>query len=103
MVRADCSFVPLPSSTSVVRFRSALDAVLHGFGGYFDCQLYDQVSFSIHPATHSEGMFSWFPMYIPLRAPGAVAAGSVIEAHFWRKSQGSKVCREGGRRDEDGN
>lgn len=42
-------------------------AVVHGFGGYFECNLYDDVSISINPPTASEGMFSWFPCYFPLQ------------------------------------
>ena len=44
-----------------------MDSVLHGFGGYFECTLYKDIMISINPATHSKGMFSWFPIFFPLR------------------------------------
>ncbi len=52
---------------AAVDFIAAQDAVLHGIAGYFESQLFDDVLMSIHPATHSEGMFSWFPIYFPIR------------------------------------
>ncbi|EEC19676.1 Shk1 kinase-binding protein (Skb1), putative, partial [Ixodes scapularis] len=41
--------------------------VLHGFAGYFDCVLYKDISLSIYPNSHSPGMFSWFPIYFPIK------------------------------------
>lgn len=43
------------------------DNVVHGFGGYFDCQLYGNEMISIVPSTHSPGMISWFPVFIPIK------------------------------------
>lgn len=43
------------------------DNVIHGFGGYFDCSLYGQENISIVPRTHSVGMISWFPVFIPIK------------------------------------
>ncbi|XP_063367944.1 protein arginine N-methyltransferase 5 [Cydia amplana] len=60
------------------------DNVMHGFGGYFDCQLFGEEEISIVPATHSNGMISWFPVFIPIKSPLRVSAGSVITARFWR-------------------
>ncbi|KAL6062042.1 Protein arginine N-methyltransferase 5, variant 2 [Balamuthia mandrillaris] len=42
-------------------------STLHGFAGYFDAQLFEDVHISINPDTFSEGMFSWFPLFFPLR------------------------------------
>ncbi|KAJ1549945.1 Protein arginine N-methyltransferase 5, partial [Cladochytrium tenue] len=50
-----------------VAFSSALDSLMHGIAGYFDAVLYKDVTLSIHPATHSPGMFSWFPIFFPLK------------------------------------
>lgn len=50
-------------------------AVCHGFAGYFDAQLYKDVHLSIHPPTHTPNMFSWFPIYFPLRTPFYVPQG----------------------------
>lgn len=51
--------------------------MVHGLAGYFDATLFGDVHISILPATHSPGMFSWFPIWFPLRTPVAVAAGAV--------------------------
>ena len=47
----------------------------HGFAGYFDAQLYEEVHLSIHPPTPTPNMFSWFPIYFPLRTPFYVPQG----------------------------
>jgi type II protein arginine methyltransferase len=51
--------------------------VCHGFAGYFDAQLYGDVTLSIHPPTHTSDMFSWFPIFFPLQTPVHLAAGEV--------------------------
>lgn len=43
------------------------DNVMHGFGGYFDCTLFGNEMISIVPSTHSPGMISWFPVFIPIK------------------------------------
>lgn len=75
-------------------FDIALDATIHGFAGYFHCTLYKDVFISIVPATHSPGMFSWFPMYFPLKEPQFITAGSRIRVHFWRINNGKNVWYE---------
>ncbi|RZF45255.1 hypothetical protein LSTR_LSTR015088 [Laodelphax striatellus] len=42
-------------------------SILHGFSGYFSTVLYKDTTLSIHPDTHSPGMFSWFPIYFPIK------------------------------------
>jgi protein arginine N-methyltransferase 5 len=54
-------------------------AVCHGFAGYFDAQLYEEVHLSIHPPTHTSNMFSWFPIYFPLRTPFYVPQGEHMQ------------------------
>jgi len=71
-----------------------VDAVVHGFAGYFDCELYDGVRISIQPKTFSEGMFSWFPMYLPLRTPVYVKKGDRITCHWWRRHTEGKAWYE---------
>ena len=46
-------------------FTITMDSELHGFGGYFECVLYKDVSISINPATHSKGndIFWFTPRY----------------------------------------
>lgn len=75
-------------------FEVDVDATVHGFAGYFDCDLYDGVRISIHPHTYSEGMFSWFPIYLPLRTPLQVRKGDVIHSHWWRRHVGNKAWYE---------
>lgn len=43
------------------------DNVMHGFGGYFDCSLFGDEIISIVPSTHSPGMISWFPVFVPIK------------------------------------
>jgi protein arginine N-methyltransferase 5 len=68
-----------------LRFTSNETALLHGFAGYFHCTLYRDVVMSIEPSTHSDGMFSWFPVFFPLRHPLMVSKGGVVELCMWRK------------------
>lgn len=50
-----------------VEFTAQLDCLMHGIAGYFESRLFDNIYMSIHPDTHSEGMFSWFSIFFPLR------------------------------------
>ena len=67
---------------------------MHGFAGYFECVLYKDVLLSIHPPTHSENMFSWFPIYFPLREPVYVPAGASVGMQMWRCGAAHKVWYE---------
>ena len=87
------------------RDRTNHAATMHGFAGYFDAKLYSgpagDVHCSIYPPTHTMGpsgepMFSWFPIYFPLRYPVYVPAGCDVEAHVWRCVGPSKVWYEWG-------
>ncbi|XP_049887187.1 protein arginine N-methyltransferase 5 [Pectinophora gossypiella] len=78
------------------------DNVVHGFGGYFDCTLYADEMISIVPATHSPGMISWFPVFIPIKTPLRVSKGETLTATFWRCKDSRRVwyewvCRVGER------
>ena len=55
-------------------FTADQDCTVHGFGGYFESVLYGDTMISIHPRTHSPGMFSWFPIFFPIR----VSAGRPV-------------------------
>lgn len=70
------------------------DNVMHGFGGYFDCLLYGNDIISIVPSTHSPGMISWFPVFIPIKTPLRVEKGQVITATFWRCVDSRRVWYE---------
>jgi protein arginine N-methyltransferase 5 len=81
---------PAPQPADNRRYRRvAFDAfeqaaTVHGFAGTFDCLLYGDVHISIAPKTFSEGMFSWFPVFIPLKEPVRVEKGDVLDTHWWR-------------------
>ncbi|RKP38469.1 PRMT5 arginine-N-methyltransferase-domain-containing protein [Dimargaris cristalligena] len=79
---------------SVNHFQSTNSALVHGLAGYFDAVLYKNVTLSIHPDSHTPGMFSWFPIYFPLKTPILVPEGAVIETHLWRLTSASKVWYE---------
>ncbi|KAJ3188946.1 hypothetical protein HDU85_004662 [Gaertneriomyces sp. JEL0708] len=75
-------------------FTISYDAVLHGIAGYFEAVLYKDVMISINPATHSPGMFSWFPIFFPIKVPMYLAKGSEVEICFWRCGDARKVWYE---------
>nr|XP_012138569.1 PREDICTED: protein arginine N-methyltransferase 5 isoform X2 [Megachile rotundata] len=55
------------SRYEVKTFEVQQNCVLHGFSGYFDTVLYKDVMLSIQPSTRSPGMFSWFPIFFPIK------------------------------------
>lgn len=67
---------------------------IHGFAGYFDCALYQDVGFSTVPQTFSEGMFSWFPLFVPLRVPLRLNKGDAVTVCVWRCVGEDKVWYE---------
>ncbi|XP_014230070.1 protein arginine N-methyltransferase 5 [Trichogramma pretiosum] len=75
-------------------FKASQDCILHGFSGYFDCQLYKDVMMSIEPRTHSPKMFSWFPIFFPIKTPVHLKAGDEIVSHFWRCGNTKNVWYE---------
>ena len=52
---------------SKVTFNITNSGMLHGIAGYFESVLYKDVIMSIVPDAHSEEMFSWFPIFFPLK------------------------------------
>jgi protein arginine N-methyltransferase 5 len=75
-------------------FTATQSAVMHGFAGYFESVLYGDVMISTNPATHSPGMFSWFPIFFPLKKPLYVPAGTTVTINIWRKVSSTKVWYE---------
>lgn len=67
---------------------------LHGFAGYFEAELYPGVTLSTHPPTHTPNMFSWFPIFFPLREPLLLPAGAAVDVHMWRVVGSHKVWYE---------
>ncbi|XP_071730514.1 protein arginine N-methyltransferase 1.5-like [Rutidosis leptorrhynchoides] len=68
--------------------------IVHGFAGYFDAILYKEVHLGIEPTTATPNMFSWFPIFFPLRSPVYVKAGSPLDFHIWRCCGNTKVWYE---------
>ncbi|KAL1922985.1 uncharacterized protein VTP21DRAFT_9361 [Calcarisporiella thermophila] len=79
---------------SINRFKATEARTIHGLAGYFESVLYGNVNLSIHPHTHSPGMFSWFPIFFPLKVPIHVPQGATIETNFWRCTDSRKVWYE---------
>ncbi|KAI8146475.1 PRMT5 arginine-N-methyltransferase-domain-containing protein [Fennellomyces sp. T-0311] len=77
-----------------VSFEIAEDRIMHGIAGYFEAVLYKHVMISIHPDTHSPDMFSWFPIFFPVRTPVQVPRGSTVTLEFWRAGDAKKVWYE---------
>ncbi|KFM28183.1 Protein arginine N-methyltransferase 1.5 [Auxenochlorella protothecoides] len=68
--------------------------VCHGLAGYFDAKLYKDVHLSIRPSTLTPKMFSWFPIYFPIKEPFVVSQGSEIRVDMWRCDGNHKVWYE---------
>ena len=102
-----------------------LGGVVHGFVGFFQSRLYKDVVLSTLPdRSFSQGMYSWFPIFFPLRVsastlptapncsatsvrltfrvatfvcnktPLNVASGSHLHATMWRRTSARKVWYE---------
>ena len=76
------------------RFPITRSSCLHGFAGYFDSHLYGGVHISIFPKTFSDGMFSWFPLFFPIRQPMYLPANSEVVLHLSRCVDEKKVWYE---------
>ena len=70
------------------------DFTLHGFAGYFHCDLHGGVTMSTHPPTATVGMVSWFPAFLPLKDPVLVAAGETVTVHVARRCEKAKIFFE---------
>eukprot|EP01035_Chromulina_nebulosa_P019600 gene19599-25505_t len=77
-----------------LEFISPYTTTIHGFSGTFESYLYKDVLLSIQPSTHTEDMYSWFPIYLPLSRPVRVSANDVITIHMWRCKDDRKVWYE---------
>lgn len=77
-----------------LHFTNDIDFVCHGFGGYFTAKLYDGIILSTRPEDHSEGLFSWFPIYFPVVTPFFVPAGEGVTVKLWRDTDGRSVWYE---------
>ena len=60
--------VPIDNSRYIsIEFTSSTNTTIHGIAGYFDATLFEDVHLSINPQSHTPNMFSWFPIYFPIR------------------------------------
>ncbi len=79
-------------------FDTSTFTTLHGFQGTFESCLYGDIIMSIRPENHSTGMFSWFPMFIPLVTPIVLgdSESSIdrVTVSVWRCSDKHKVWYE---------
>ncbi|GFT96389.1 protein arginine N-methyltransferase 5 [Nephila pilipes] len=78
--------VDVPDNTRYEKlsFSIPYNCTVHGFAGYFDTILYKDINLSIHPSSHSPGLFSWFPIFFPIKDPLYVSGKEELEVHFWR-------------------
>ena len=74
--------------------------MIHGLLGTFHSVLYESndktklSTISIAPHSFSVGMFSWFPLYFPLREPLLVPPKASINCSIWRRSDSERVWYE---------
>ncbi|XP_042904254.1 protein arginine N-methyltransferase 5 isoform X2 [Parasteatoda tepidariorum] len=59
--------VPDNARYGKLTFDVPYNSTIHGFAGYFDTVLYKDITLSILPNSHSTGLFSWFPIFFPLK------------------------------------
>ncbi|KAK4688901.1 type II protein arginine methyltransferase, partial [Tremellales sp. Uapishka_1] len=99
----DPSGAPLTNShntrSSTHTFHIPHAATLHGFAGYFESHLYGNVGLSIHPENMhrvSPDMFSWFPLFFPIKSPLYLPSNAELDVNLWRlvDSRSRKVWYE---------
>ena len=67
------------------------DSLLHGFIVYYELQLFKTIHISNLPATASDGIYSVFPLYLPLFNPLQVAEKERLEINVWRTVEAGRV------------
>ncbi|KAK4486257.1 hypothetical protein RD792_008927 [Penstemon davidsonii] len=86
--------ISIPSSLDIYHTKFLFVVDFAGFAGYFDATLYKDVHLGIEPSTATPNMFSWFPIFFPLRTPICIQPGTPLEVHFWRCCGSTKVWYE---------
>jgi len=78
---------------STTQDKSNTGITIHGFLGTFHCVLYQSTSnneassiISTAPSSFSVGMFSWFPLFFPLREPLYLPNTATLKVNMWRKT-----------------
>jgi len=79
------------TTTTIMTSPSIFPWTMTGLLGTFTTLLYkrsnteEAVYLSTCPDQYSVGMFSWFPLYLPLDTPMSVPAGAAVRVHLWRR------------------
>ena len=76
------------------KFTIQQKAVLHGFAGYFECQLYEGCKLSTNPESHTPDMYSWYPMLFSFNEPLEAEQHNKLIVRVWRKCQSDRVWYE---------
>lgn len=79
---------------SKLPFTANLDCVLHGFAGYFTSKLYKNIEISILPSSHTPGMMSWYPFFLPINEALYLKKDETFTIEIWRKTDPDKVWYE---------
>ncbi|KAH8929689.1 PRMT5-domain-containing protein [Atractiella rhizophila] len=80
--------------TASLTFHIPSAGICHGFAGYFEAVLYNDVTLSIHPERGDQEMLSWFPILFPLKDPLYLPARSELDVHMFRLTERRKVWFE---------
>ena len=115
---AGCGYGAVDTDMDSMDVKVGLDGTtnvtIHGFLGSFHSVLYESPSdkskagemkrkssdgerfsvISIAPKSFSVGMFSWFPLYFPLKQPLCAPEGSTVNCSVWRRSDDARVWYE---------
>ncbi|KAL5485729.1 hypothetical protein ACEPAI_6770 [Sanghuangporus weigelae] len=97
----DSNGLPLTNShntrSASLTFAIPHAGILHGFAGYFEAVLYDNIGLSIHPDRKdyiSKDMLSWFPCFFPLKEPLYLPSNAELRVNIWRLTASDKVWYE---------
>jgi protein arginine N-methyltransferase 5 len=100
---SDPNWATAQSSSTTIPTAFHTGITIHGFLGTFEAILYGGVDkelnsppvlISTRPSSFSTGMFSWFPLYFPLKEPIHVPYGTKVCLNVWRRGDSSRVWYE---------
>jgi len=80
--------------TQCMQFGIAEATQLHGFIGYFEARLFNDVVLSTVPESYSHGLLSWFSSYLPLRKTLVLQSESILQMQIWRRYEDGKMWYE---------
>lgn len=96
--RKDSLSMPIPDSHCVgITWDDIQSPVppINGFMGYFTCHLYKDITLSTHPSHRTTGLYSWYPMFFPLKLSGEFTGSpQKITLTFWRNNRHRKMWYE---------